>query len=91
MGYCLFQHGYAKLKICQWSHCKSDTLDQIVINRKLRISLPDFKVHRGTDINSDHYLLITKMKLKLRAKYVIQQRRKVFDIKFMNCIGALDS
>ena len=40
-------------------------IDHIMINRKWRTSLHDVKVRRGPDVNSDHYLVIGKIRLKL--------------------------
>ncbi len=41
-------------------------IDHVTINRKWRSSLQDLRVYRGADVNSDHYLLIAKIKLKLK-------------------------
>ena len=55
-------------------------IDHIMINRKWRTSLHDVKVRRGPDMNSDHYLVIGKIRLKLRRARV-KSDRKVFDIR----------
>ncbi len=41
-------------------------IDHITINKKWRSSLQDLRVYRGADVNSDHYLLVAKVKLKLK-------------------------
>jgi endonuclease/exonuclease/phosphatase family metal-dependent hydrolase len=40
-------------------------VDHIIINKKWRRCLQDIKFHRGADINSDDYLVIAKVRLKL--------------------------
>ena len=55
-------------------------IDHLIINKKWRRSLLDVKVFRGADVNSDHYMLFAKIKLKLMAANTNKQRRKVFDI-----------
>ena len=55
-------------------------IDHIMINRKWRTSLHDVKVRRGPDVNSDHYLVIGKIRLKLRRARM-KSDRKVFDIR----------
>ena len=47
-------------------------IDHIAVNGKWRRFLQDVRVYRGADVNSDHHLLVAKIKLKLR---------KVFNIK----------
>ena len=42
-------------------------IDHICVSKKFRSSLLDVKVQRGADVNSDHYLLSSKLKLKLKS------------------------
>lgn len=42
-------------------------IDHVLINRKWAKSMQDVKVHRGADVGSDHQLVISKIKLKLRT------------------------
>ena len=60
-------------------------LDHIIVNKKWQRSLFDVKVHRGADFGSDHHLLISKTRLKLRATPTIKQRRRVFDVNKTSC------
>lgn len=55
-------------------------IDHTLINRKWRTSLQDFGVRKGPDVNSDHYLVIRKIKLKLRHPKVRSEREE-FDVK----------
>ena len=43
--------------------------DRVCIGRKFRRSLQDVCVKRGTDVASDHNLLIAKLKLKLKRNW----------------------
>ena len=40
----------------------------ICISRRRASSLQDVRVYRGADVTSDHHLLVTAMKMKLKAK-----------------------
>ena len=41
-------------------------IDHICINKKFRTSMKDVRVRRGADAASDHHLVVTKLKLKLK-------------------------
>ena len=76
-----------------------------LINRKWCTSLKDVRVCRGADVNSDHYLVTAKIKLKLRKVKPQGQRRrqldisklkwpqtnKAFTLELRNRFGALDA
>ena len=51
-------------------------IDHIMIIRKWRTSLQDVKAGRGPDVNSDHYLVIAKIRMKLRRTRVKNQTEK---------------
>ena len=40
-------------------------IDQLAINSKLNILLQDVRTYRGSDVGSDHRLVIAKIKLRL--------------------------
>ena len=61
--------------VCIFADVISKTL-----NRARRRSLLDVKVCRGADVNSDHYMLLTKVKLKLLRVNKNKRCRKVYDI-----------
>lgn len=42
-------------------------IDHVLINRKLRTSVLDARAIRSPDIASDHHLVCTKLRLKLKA------------------------
>ena len=56
-------------------------IDHILINNKWRTSLQDVRVYRGADAYSDHYLVKTSIKLKLRKTTQQTQKRKVLDMQ----------
>ena len=50
-------------------------IDHICINRKLRRSLQDVRVRRGADVASDHHLLVSHVKVKLRRDFFFLDKR----------------
>ena len=55
-------------------------IDHIIINNKWRKSMKDVRVFRGADANSDHYLVTTLIKLKLKKQPTEGEQRKLLDI-----------
>ena len=49
-------------------HRTENQIDHIGISQKLRRSMRDIRVHRGADAASDHHLVLTKLKLKLKDR-----------------------
>ena len=85
------------------THTKNQ-IDHFTINKKWRSSLVDLRAYKGSDVNSDHHLLIAKVKLKLRnpdnqpkskmKKYDISKLKDVniknqFQISLRNRFAAL--
>ena len=80
IGGTLFPH--KKIHKITWTSPDGNTkeqLDHILINRKWRGSLLDVRIYRGADIFSDHGLLISKIKLKLRKTRKGQERGMIID------------
>ena len=48
------------------SHVTENQIDHICISRKFRRSWQDVRVMRGADVSSDHHLLMTTVKLRLK-------------------------
>ena len=68
IGGTIFQH--KEIHKVTWTSPNKEVLNQIdhfTINNKWRSSLQDVRSYRGADINSDHFLVIGKIKLKLRS------------------------
>ena len=47
-------------------HCTETHIDHICISKRLRRSQRDVRVYKGADVASDHYLVVAKLRLKLR-------------------------
>ncbi|VDP63336.1 unnamed protein product [Schistosoma mattheei] len=47
-------------------HTTQNQIDHFCINETFRRTMEDVRTKRGADITSDHHLLVTKMKLKLK-------------------------
>ncbi|XP_035677191.1 uncharacterized protein LOC118416215 [Branchiostoma floridae] len=54
-------------------------IDHVMVNKKWQRSVLDVRAYRGADVGSDHHLVVTKVRLKLRASPPTKQRCKVFD------------
>ncbi|KAK4467960.1 hypothetical protein MN116_000228 [Schistosoma mekongi] len=50
-------------------HITENQIDHICINKKFRRTMEDVRARRGADIASDHHLVVTKMKPKLRKHW----------------------
>ncbi|VDP17428.1 unnamed protein product [Schistosoma margrebowiei] len=48
-------------------------IDHICINKKFRMTMEDVRTKRGADIASDHHLMVTKMKLKLKKHWIMRR------------------
>ena len=56
-------------------------IDHICIGRTFRRSLEDVRVRRGADVGSDHHLVVGKLRLKLKRKWIDDApRRRNFDV-----------
>ena len=57
-------------------------IDHFAINNKWRSSLQGGRSYRGSDMNSDHFLIIGKVKLKLRSsKRQTAEKPQRFDVQ----------
>ena len=50
-------------------HKTENQIDHICISQKFRRSWRDVRVMRGTDVSSDHHLVTTTMRLRLKKRY----------------------
>ncbi|KAK4471060.1 hypothetical protein MN116_000571 [Schistosoma mekongi] len=50
-------------------HTTENQIDHICINKKFRRSMEDVRIRRGADIASDHHLVVSKIKLKLKKQW----------------------
>ena len=54
-------------------------IDHILVNRKFRTSVIDTRVMRSADVASDHYLVRSTIRLKLKRAPVTKSTRRKFD------------
>ena len=59
----------------------ANQIDHIIINGKWRGSLLDTRTYRGADVNSDHFLVVSKIRLKLKNNYKKTQLRRTFNVR----------
>ncbi|VDP76932.1 unnamed protein product, partial [Schistosoma curassoni] len=50
-------------------HTTENQIDHICINKKFRRTMEDVRTRRGADIASDHHLVVTKLKPKLKKNW----------------------
>ena len=56
-------------------------IDHVLVNKKFRTSVRDTRVFRGADVGSDHHLIKTYIKLKLKRAPKREQRRTRYDVE----------
>ncbi|VDP42157.1 unnamed protein product [Schistosoma margrebowiei] len=54
-------------------HTTQNQIDHICINKKFRRTMEDVRNKRGADIASDHHLVVTNLKLKLKKNWTTGQ------------------
>ena len=62
----------------------NNQIDHIMIKRRWRGSLQDVRAMRGADVNSDHTLVIAKLKLKFRKAKRGEQMNPRLDAAKLN-------
>ena len=58
-------------------------IDHICVNKKFRRSIRDVRVYRGADVASDHHLLISTIRLKLKQRQGIVNHRCRYNVEFL--------
>ena len=56
-------------------------IDHILVNKKFRSAIQDVRSMRGADCNSDHFLVRTRMKIRLCTKVKKARRMRQFDVE----------
>ena len=59
----------------------TNQIDHVIVNNKWRRSLLNVRVYKGADVNSDHYLLKSTIRLKLRKTPSQNQCKRRLDIE----------
>ena len=59
-------------------------IDHILISRQHRTTVLDTKVLRGADVASDHYLVRTKLRVKLKKIKTVRNPRRKYDTIQLN-------
>ena len=54
-------------------------IDHVCINKRFKRSLIDVRAYRGAEVASDHYLVIAKLKIKLRNHRLRTKRRRCYN------------
>ena len=61
-------------------HITENQIDHMCISRKFRRSWQDVRVKRGADVASDHHLLLTSVKLRLKKHPTTTSGRSKYDV-----------
>ena len=64
-------------------HRTENQIDRICISQKFRRSMQDVRVHRGADAASDHHLVLTNLKLKLKSRVEKRKNRTRYNVEFL--------
>ena len=62
------------------NHVTENQIDHICISRKFRRSWQDVRVMRGADVSSNHHLLMTKVKLRLKRFTTANSTRTKYNV-----------
>lgn len=66
-------------------------IDHVCIGKRFRRSLQDVRVRRGADVASDHHLLVTRIKLKLKRNWTGEtNNRQRYNTLPLNEIAGLE-
>ena len=55
-------------------------IDHVMVRQRYRSSLQNVRVRRGADIGSDHYFVVTKIKMRLSTRKNLPKPRKKFNV-----------
>ena len=61
-------------------HVTENQIDHICISRKFRRAWQDVRVRRGADVPSDHHLLLTTVRLRLKKNITASNQRTKFNV-----------
>ena len=81
IGGSIFQH--KRIHKATWispDHVTENQIDHICISQKFRRSWKDVRVMRGADVSSDHHLLTTTVRLRLRRYSTTKDSRTKYNV-----------
>ena len=87
-GMCVTNTVFPHKRIHQYSwyppnpRAQASLKDYILVKQRLRLSVLDTQVFRGTDLDNDHRLVVMSMRLKLKRKQR-QRSGKPFDVHLL--------
>ena len=55
-------------------------IDHFCISRRWSTAVQDVRAHRGPDVASDHYLVVAKLKMKLKQRKGTAKKTQAFDV-----------
>ena len=85
IGGTLFPHqDIHKVIWCPSSGRDKNQIDQLMINGIWKCLLLDVRVNREVDVGSDHHLMTTFIKFKLRSAGCRMTAQRCFDTKMLN-------
>ena len=58
-------------------------IDHICINQRFRRSMQNVRVFRGADVASDHHLVVTEVRMKLKKEWSSGSTRKRYNVDFL--------
>ncbi len=64
-------------------HRTENQIDHNCISQKFGRSMQYVRVHRGSDAASDHHLVLTKLKLKLKSIVEKRKNRTIYNVEFL--------
>nr|KAG5711928.1 hypothetical protein BaRGS_026369 [Batillaria attramentaria] len=84
IGRSIFPH--KRIQKATWKspdHVTKNLIDHICISRKFRRSWEDVRVMRGADVSSDHHLLTTTLRLRLKRHTNANNTRTRYDVELL--------
>ena len=59
-------------------------IDHVMVNRRFRTAVTDVRSYRGADCDSDHFMVVTRVKVKIKKTRNSARRIKRPDIEKLN-------